>query len=203
MALTKEQLLALHQKATRHFEIKLARIPKRLFATGSHLTIHEYYTKASTVHIPSIPEQYQLDYLFDNYNALVAVDYKVIKSPSADIDLAKAIWYWQFDKTHSLSRFHAVIRCNIIAAVIVGASANPDAYCTGSAQQFLVAFVSAWKEATLRSSSFAARDAFLMLWAQGQHDVVQWRSEQLAAMRQTVKLMRIKVPELPFPASEF
>lgn len=162
VAPTKDQLL-LHQKAARLLEAKLARIPKRVFMTGLCPIIHEYYTKASILHVHSIPEQYQLEFLLGRYNALVSVDFRTVKTPGADVDIAKAIWYWQIDKSHSFSRNHAVIRYNIMVAVVVGASANPGAYCTGSAQQFLLAFVRAWKEAVSRSSSFTARDAFLKL----------------------------------------
>jgi hypothetical protein len=203
MALTKDQLVALHQNATQLLHTKLARIPKRVFTTGNYPTIHEYYTKASTLNVPSIPEQYQLEYLLGKYNAFATVDFKAIKTPGTDIDIAKAIWYWQTDSSHSFNRLHSVIRHNIIIAVIVGASANPGAYCTGAAQQFLFAFIHAWKESVLGSSSFTARDAFLKLWAEGQYDVVQWRSKQSDAMRRAVKELRGKVPELPFPANEF
>ncbi|KAI4679970.1 uncharacterized protein J4E88_005860 [Alternaria novae-zelandiae] len=203
MALTKDQTLELHRKATRLLEIKLARVPRRIFASGSRPTIHEYYTKAPTIYVPSIPEQYQLEYLLANYNAVLAADFKAIKTPGVDIDAVKAIWYWQIDKSHSFSRYHTVVRYNILTAVVVGASKDLGAYCPGSAQQFIHAFVLAWKEAVSQSTSFTEREAFLKLWPEGDHDVMRWRSWQLVAMRRAVAQMMEKVPELPFPASEF
>jgi len=154
MALEKDQILELHRKATRLLEIKLARVPRRIFASGSRPTIHEYYVKAPTIYVPSILEQYQLEYFLANYNAVLVADFKAIKTPGVDIDAVKAIWYWQIDKSHPFIRYHAVVRCKILTDIIVGASRNPGAYCPGSAQRFIHTFDLAWKEAVSRSSFF-------------------------------------------------
>jgi hypothetical protein len=191
-----QKLTQLHYKAVSQLHHKLSRIPERVFPSGRKPTISEIYTNnAEAVHIAGIPEHLQLAFVFEHYELFVAADFKVRKK-EGDMNINMAIWYWQMDETHSLSRKHKQVRYNIMMACIIRASPELGSEVTQEARDFCDALINAWLWSVTRQDEYTMQARFLNIWANGSYDLMHFGRKARDAMDVAIRALEQYVPRM-------
>ncbi|KAH7093713.1 hypothetical protein FB567DRAFT_178804 [Paraphoma chrysanthemicola] len=194
---TDEALLALHEKASANLAAKLERVrlPRHIVRD---LSIDDIYSGAASLHTPLVPADVQLPYIFSNHNALYA-NRRILPHPTtpAQLQLIRAQWFWGFDYRHNFcpanigSRIG--IRYNIMLMLLMLVHPELQTLCEPGTYDFIQCFIAAWKEDEDRSEDFAAREAFIDMWAKGPFDLIYFTKHQLAVLRDELRLMYIKL----------
>jgi hypothetical protein len=198
MALTQQQLEELYFRAVTMLQRKLLKNQPRVFPFGQKPTMSDVLSNnEAAFHLPNIPNQYQLPFIFDNYERFVKAQFRVNKK-SGDMDINEAIFYWQMDGTHSFSRYHKQVSHNIIVACIIRVIPNWADFVTPEAHQFCSALVDAWMEAATHQGGFERQEAFLELWATGPYDLMYFGHRPEERMREAVKELGQYVPHKAF-----
>lgn len=176
-------------------EYKLAHIPDRVFTNNRKPTISEIYAgNGAAAHMPSIPPNLQLEFVFANYHHFVALKFGARKLEDK-MNIALAIWYWQMDEKHCFSRKHKQVRYNILMACIIGASTQPLCYISKEAEEFSTALIDAWLWSVTRQDEFDKQAEFLHLWVSGPFDLMYFSRGQLVRMEKVVKRLEQYVPK--------
>ncbi|KAF2133769.1 hypothetical protein P153DRAFT_380950 [Dothidotthia symphoricarpi CBS 119687] len=210
MALSHQELLRLHQKATMLLEHKLKKIPARVWASGRHPTISDIYERPNELVIEEINPQTQLAFIFENFDKFAAAGFRA-RRHEQDMLVTVAIFYWQMDPTHSFSHRHKEVRWNVLLALIKLNA--PDSDTLGDElTHYLNSFIDAWMDACFRvewgtaeDRAHETRDYFIARCFRGgsKLDLVTWTSSPRKAMATAVKKLEALVPPMPFEPKEF
>jgi hypothetical protein len=205
MALTKSELLELHNKAVNNLKIKVGCIPARAFTSGRKPTIRDIYERPASIANPEIHPNLQLDFVFSHYNEIAAAGFRARKL-GQDNALTMAIFYWQMDLQHSLSTFHKEIRFNLVLAHIFMFKPSAKDEMEPQLYRFLEYFLMAWLDFAMRidHSEDPARDYFIVkVWKTSKYDFVHWPSKALDRMRRSIRALEAKLPACSHTAEEF
>ena len=85
-------LAALHEKAQRYLQLKLERVPDRVFSKPDIYTIYH-----QPPHIHGAPGDLQLAFMLSRYNELKRAGFKAQKG-TQDFDITRAIFYYELDR---------------------------------------------------------------------------------------------------------
>ncbi|CAA9962466.1 hypothetical protein PTMSG1_05840 [Pyrenophora teres f. maculata] len=204
MIVTRDQLVALHQKAVLHLEIKLKKIPACAFPSGRKPTLAEIYLRSETMCNTMMPFNIELDYIFKNYNEFARANFQARKRDQYHF-VSAAIFYWSMDPAHSFSINYDQTRYNVLLAHLVLEDPKARDQLAPALVNFLKGFIYAWLEQAMRVDYMEgeARDNWLKMWKQGEYDLIIWNRRQLKRIYTAIKALKAKVEEPPFNVDQY
>ena len=205
MPLTNDELVALHKKAAYYLEIKLKKVPARMFSGHRKPTLSDVYERPNSLFLPTVPKNLQVDYIFANYNQFAEAKFKARKRDQHR-QISAAIFYWNMDHKHSLSTHHQEIRYNIILAHLVLEEPKARAQLEPTLITFLQWLIHAWLETAMHVDHVEdeTRDMWIhQMWKPGKYDLIRWSRAQHAKMFAAVKALHAKVAKPPFSVEEY
>ncbi|KAE8871908.1 hypothetical protein PTNB73_03367 [Pyrenophora teres f. teres] len=187
MIVTRDELVALHQKAVLHLKIKLKKIPARAFPSGRKPTLAEIYLRSETMCNTMMPFNIELDYIFKNHNEFARANFHARKRDQYYL-VSAAIFYWSMDPAHSFSIYYDPTRYNVLLAHLVLEDPKARDQLAPALVNFLKGFIYAWLEQAMR---------------QGEYDLIIWNRRQLKRIYTAIKALKAKVVEPPFNVDQY
>ncbi|RMZ73864.1 hypothetical protein GMOD_00004663 [Pyrenophora seminiperda CCB06] len=203
---TNEELIALHKTACEYLQIKLKKIPARVFGGGRKPTIRDIYERPETLINPTVPKHLQLDFIFSNFNTFAEGNFMARKRDQ-NRQISAAIFYWDMDRKHSLSTHYEDIRYNILLAHLVLEDPKSRSQLDENLATFLQWLIYAWLETAMRVEieEDESRNIWIyQIWKQRKFDLIRWTNKrQSQKMAAAVHALKIKVSKPPFDVDQF
>ncbi|KAJ4350454.1 uncharacterized protein N0V89_009075 [Didymosphaeria variabile] len=208
------QLRLQWQHLTEMLDIKLAKVPARLFADGRKPTIHDIIScrynrydltfRDITLTHPDvcfpahIPRLCTLVDLFERYDDIEAHNFKPRKLDGRG-QADYLVWYWQLDQDHSFSRKHPQVMANVLLALMVQREEDVTRDMSLWADQLVKAFM----YYNFRVPNTGPTEDFLQMWRNSNWDLIKFGSTKIKLIKHKLAQLRATIPKTREEAQKF